>query len=48
MLEETSFPVEFLSNGPVGKAVIEKFKMPIDEVKEIGKSVISIRVQGRK
>lgn len=48
VLEETSFPVEFLSNGPVGKAVIEKFKMPIDEVKEIGKSVISIRVQGRK
>jgi SAM-dependent methyltransferase len=48
VLEETSFPVEFLSNDPVGKAIIEKLKMPIDEVKEIGKSVISIRVQGRK
>ncbi len=48
VLEETSFPVEFLSNDPVGKAIIEKFKMPIDEAKEIGKSVISIRVQGRK
>ncbi|MFZ3058644.1 MAG: arsenite methyltransferase [Candidatus Methanoperedens sp.] len=48
VLEETSFPVEFLSNDPVGKAIIEKFKMPIDEVKEIGKSVISIKVQGRK
>ncbi len=48
VLEETSFPVEFLSNDPVGKAIIEKFKMPIDEIKEIVKSVISIRVQGRK
>ncbi len=48
VLEETSFPVEFLFNDPVGKAIIEKLKMPIDEVKEIGKSVISIRVQGRK
>jgi len=48
VLEETSFPVEFLSNDPVGKEIIEKLKMPIDEVKEIGKSVISIRVQGRK
>ncbi len=48
VLEETSFPVEFLSNDPVGKAIIEKLKMPIDEVKEIGKSVISIRVQGLK
>jgi arsenite methyltransferase len=48
VLEETSFPVEFLSNDPVGKTIIEKLKMPIDEVKEIGKSVISIRVQGRK
>ncbi len=48
VIEETRFPVEFLSNDPVGKVIMEKLNMPIEEVKEIGKSFISIRVQGRK
>ncbi len=48
VLDETSFPVEFLSNDPVGKGIIEKFNMPIEALKEIGESIISIRVQGRK
>jgi arsenite methyltransferase len=48
VLEETSFPVEFLANDPVGKGIIEKFNIPIEAVKEIGESVISIRAQGRK
>lgn len=48
VLDETNFPIEFLSNDPVGKGIIEMLKMPIEALKEIGESVISIRVQGRK
>ncbi len=48
VLEETSFPVEFLSNDPIGKGIIEKLKMPIEALKEIGESFVSVRVQGRK
>jgi len=48
VLEETNFPVEFLANDPVGKGIIEKLKMPIEAVKDIAESIISIRVQGRK
>ncbi|NJD76700.1 MAG: arsenite methyltransferase [Candidatus Methanoperedens sp.] len=48
ILEETSFPVEFLSNDPVGKAIIEKFKMPLEALEEISESYISVRLQARK
>jgi arsenite methyltransferase len=48
VLDETNFPVEFLTNDPVAKGIIEKFKMPMEAVKDIAESIISIRVQGRK
>lgn len=48
VLDETGFPVESLSNDPIGKEIIEKLKLPIEDLKEIGKSFVSIRVQGRK
>ncbi len=48
VIDETKFPIEFLTNDPIGKEIIEKLKMPIDELKEIGDSFVSIRVQGRK
>jgi len=48
VLEETNFPVEFLASDPVAKGIIEKLNMPIEAVKDIAGSIISIRVQGRK
>ncbi len=48
VIDETKFPVEFLSNDPVGKGIIEKLNIPIEAVKDVGKSIISIRVQGKK
>ncbi len=48
VLGEMHFPIEFLSNDPIGKDIIEKFKMPIEALKDIGESFVSIRVQGRK
>lgn len=48
ILDEKNFPIDFLGNDPVGKQVIEKLNMSIEDVKEIGKSVASIRVQAKK
>ncbi len=48
VLDETKFPIEFLSNDPIGKDIIEKLKMSIAELREIGESFVSIRVQGEK
>ena len=48
VLDETRFPVEFLSNDPVGKGIIEKFKVQEEAVKKIAESVASVRVQGKK
>jgi SAM-dependent methyltransferase len=48
ILDEKDFPVDFLENDPIGRAVIEKLNMPVEDVKEIGKSIVSIRVQAKK
>jgi SAM-dependent methyltransferase len=48
VLDETNFPIEFLSNDPIGKEIIGKLKMPVEALKEIGESFVSIRVQGIK
>ena len=48
VVEETRFPVEFLSNDPVGKELIEKSGMPVDDLKKIGESFVSVRVKGIK
>lgn len=48
ILDEKNFPIDFLENDPIGKQVIEKLNMPLEDVEEIGKSVVSIRVQAKK
>jgi arsenite methyltransferase len=46
--DEMNFPIDVLENDPIGKKVIEKLNMSIEDVKEIGKSIVSIRVQAKK
>jgi len=48
VLDEKNFPIDVLENDPVGKKVIEKLNMSKEDVKDIGKSIISIRVQAKK
>jgi hypothetical protein len=48
ILDEKNFPVDVLENDPIGKKVVEKLNMSIEDVKEIGKSIVSIRVQAKK
>ncbi len=48
IMDETHFPVELMTNDPVAKALISDFNIPAEAIKEIGESIISIRVQGIK
>jgi SAM-dependent methyltransferase len=48
VIDEKNFPIDVLENDPIGKKVIEKLNMSIEDVKEIGKSIVSIRVQAKK
>jgi SAM-dependent methyltransferase len=48
VLDEKNFPMDVLENDPIGEKVIKKLNMSIEDVKEIGKSIVSIRVQAKK
>jgi SAM-dependent methyltransferase len=48
IIEETHFPVEFMSNDPIGQGVIEDLKISPEEMKKVASSITSLRVQGVK
>ena len=48
IIDETSFPVEFIANDPTAKEVIENSKMRPEKVREVASSIISIKVYGAK
>lgn len=48
IIDETSFPIECMTNDATVKAIIENLKIPPKKVKEIISSVISIKVYGVK
>ena len=48
VLDETSFPVEFMLNDLEAQALIKKTKITPEKLKEIGTRVASIKVKGKK
>ncbi len=48
IIDETSFPIECMANDPTARAIIENLKIPLEEVKKVASSVISIKVYGVK
>ena len=48
IVDETSFPVEFMANDPTAKAIIKDIKITPQEVTNIATSVVSIKVYGVK
>ena len=48
IIDETVFPIEFMANDPTAKAIIKDLNISIEKIKEIGNSVVSIKVQGIK
>ncbi len=48
IVDETSFPIDAITNDPTAKAIINQLKLPEKKLKDIANSVVSIKVQGRK
>jgi arsenite methyltransferase len=48
VVDEAYFPIELMANDPTAKAVIDKSGVTIDELKDIGHAVASVKVQGTK
>jgi arsenite methyltransferase len=48
ILDEASFPVEFAVNDPIAQAIMEKANLGLDDVRDLARSVVSIRIQAVK
>jgi arsenite methyltransferase len=48
IIDETSFPVEFITNDPTAQELIKNSKMPPEKVREVASSIVSIKVHGAK
>ncbi len=48
IIDETSFPMEFIANDPTAKEVIKNSKLPPEKIKEVASSIMSIKVYGIK
>lgn len=45
IVDETSFPVDYMLNDPTAQAIIEDSKMSPQEAREVASAVLSVRVQ---
>ncbi|MFB0517788.1 MAG: arsenite methyltransferase [Acidobacteriota bacterium] len=48
VIDEKSFPIELLSNDPTAMEFIERLKVPVETLKELASSVVSISVYALK
>ena len=48
IIDETTFHIECMANDPIVNAIIERFKISPEKVKEVASSVVSIKVYGVK
>ena len=48
VLEETLFPIECMENDPTAQAVIKKTGYTVDDIKDMEKYVVSLKVRAYK
>ena len=48
VIDETSFSVEHVAHDPTVKAIVEGSGIPPDQLREVGRSVVSVKVQATK
>ena len=48
IIDETSFPIELMASDSTAKALIEEMKIPVEKLKDVARSVVSIKVRGIK
>jgi len=48
IVDENAFPIEGLINDPTVKTIVENLRIPIEQMREVAGSVVSIKVHGVK
>jgi len=48
VLDETAFPVEFVANDPIAQAIMEKANLGLEDVRDLARSIVSIKIQAVK
>jgi arsenite methyltransferase len=48
VVDEKSFPIDSIINDPIAQTIIDKIAAPQKSLEEIGNSVLSIKVEGKK
>ncbi len=48
IVDEALYPADYIKNDPTAKAIIEKFDISLEEVREVVSSVTSVKVNGIK
>jgi hypothetical protein len=48
VLEERPFPIDYLANEPAIKAITNTMGAEVEDLRKIGNSVLSIKVEGKK
>ncbi len=48
IIDETSFPIEGITNDPTANMIIDKLNLSVEKIKDTANSVVSIKVQGIK
>jgi hypothetical protein len=48
IVEETAFPIELILNDPEAKIVMDELKITNEQVEDISKSIVSIKVSAIK
>ncbi|HVP36028.1 MAG TPA: arsenite methyltransferase [Terriglobales bacterium] len=48
IVDETHFPIELMASDSTAKVLVEQMKIPMEKLRDLAKSVVSIKVQGIK
>ena len=48
VMDEALFPIDCVADDPTAKSIIKEMNIPSEEIKDIAKSVLSVKVQGIK
>jgi SAM-dependent methyltransferase len=48
VIEETVFPVEYIANDPTTQAILNDIKVPMENIMDFARSVVSINVKAKK
>ncbi len=48
VVDETAFPIELIANDPTAKGIMDNLEIGLNEAREIGSSIVSLKVSAIK